>query len=122
MARVNNNNRSNGAAYEKMAAKYLRQKEFQILNQNFCSRYGEIDLVARDGKYLVFVEVKYRENSKGGHPLEAVDFRKRRRICKTADYYCMCFGYRQDTPCRFDVVGILGDEIIHISNAFEYVR
>lgn len=122
MAGTGNNNRGKGAEYEKLAAELLRQKGFQILHHNFYSGFGEIDLVVRDGIYLVFVEVKYRENSRGGHPLEAVDVRKRKRICRTADYYCLCHGYDQDMPCRFDVVGIMGDEMIHIVNAFEYVR
>jgi len=117
-----NNYRKIGSENEQKAAEFLKQKGFQIVCQNFYSRYGEIDLVARDGRYLVFVEVKYRENIRGGHPLEAVDLRKRRRICKTADYYCLCRGCGEETPCRFDVIGIAGDEITHIRNAFEYVR
>ena len=87
--------------------------------ENFSSRFGEIDLVAREGRYLVFVEVKYRATARGGHPLEAVDAGKRRRIRKTADFYCLRYGYGEDTPCRFDVVGMLGDEVIHVRDAFE---
>lgn len=122
MAGVKHNHREKGAEYEKRTAEFLRQKGFQILHRNFYSRYGEIDLIARDGRYLVFVEVKYRENNRGGHPLEAVDAGKRRRICRTADYYCLRHGYGEDTPCRFDVAGIMGEELIHIRNAFEYVK
>ncbi len=92
---------------------------FRIIQKNFSSRFGEIDLVAREGRYLVFVEVKYRATARGGHPLEAVDAGKRRRIRKTADFYCLRYGYGEDTPCRFDVVGMLGDEVIHVRDAFE---
>lgn len=102
-----------------MAADYLQGQGFQILDHNFSSRFGEIDIVAREGNYLVFAEVKYRATDSGGHPLEAVDLRKQRRIGKTADYYLLRYGYGENTPCRFDVVGIIGDEIIHVRNAFE---
>lgn len=119
MAKRANDSRKRGMQYEEIAAEYLRKKGFVILQRNFCSRYGEIDLVARDGRYLVFVEVKYRATDKGGHPLEAVDARKQRRILKTADFYCLCHGYGEDMPCRFDVIGMSGEEIIHVRNAFE---
>ncbi len=117
-----NNNRKKGEEYENRAAEYLQQKGFRILEHNFYSRYGEIDLVAKDGNYLVFVEVKYRENDRGGHPLETVDVRKQRRICRTAEYYCLCHGYKETTPCRFDVVGIMGTEIIHVEDAFLFYK
>ena len=120
MGRTGNENRRMGTAYEKQAADFLQKKGYQILQTNFYSRYGEIDLIARQGKYLVFVEVKYRKNDAGGHPLEAVDVRKQRRICKTAGYYCLRYGYAEGTPCRFDVIGILGTEIIHVEDAFSY--
>ena len=116
------NRRQTGTVYEEMAARWLSEQGYEILERNFYCRQGEIDLIARDGRYLVFVEVKYRENNRGGHPLEAVDAGKRRRICRTADYYCLRHGYGEDTPCRFDVVGITGEELIHIPNAFEYVK
>lgn len=119
MAREGNSNRNRGVRYEELAADYLERQGFQILQRNFHSRFGEIDLIAKEGTYLVFVEVKYRATGSGGHPLEAVDIRKQRRIGKTADFYCLRYGYGEDTPCRFDVVGIIGDEVIHISNAFE---
>lgn len=112
-------NRKKGAKYEEMAAEYLEKQGFQMLQQNFNSRFGEIDLIAREGKYLVFIEVKYRATDSGGHPLEAVDRKKQRRIIKTAQFYCLRYGYGENTPCRFDVVGIIGDEIIHVRNAFE---
>lgn len=118
MAKGANSNRSKGRQYEERAAEYLKAQGLRIIQKNFSSRFGEIDLIAREGRYLVFVEVKYRANAKGGHPLEAVDARKRRRISKTADFYCLRYGYGEDTPCRFDVVGIMGDEVVHVRDAF----
>lgn len=119
MANRGNSSRERGAKYEELAAEYLQKQGFQILQRNFSSRFGEIDLIAREGRYLVFVEVKYRAPNSSGHPLEAVDVRKQRRIGKTADFYLLRYGHGEDTPCRFDVVGILGEEIIHLRNAFE---
>ncbi len=118
MAGTGNRNRKKGTEYERQAAEFLEKKGYRILHRNFYSRFGEIDLVARQGAYLVFAEVKYRNSAQGGHPLEAVDRLKQRRICKTAAYYCLRYGYGEDTPCRFDVIGILGEEITHVEDAF----
>lgn len=115
------NKRELGSIYEKKAAEYLVQCGYRILTMNYRCRIGEIDIVARDGKYLVFVEVKFRAGGKGGFPQEAVDYKKQRTICKVADYYCMTHGRCMSTPCRFDVVAVLGDEITLIRNAFEYI-
>lgn len=110
--------RKMGFTYEEKAAKYLEEKGYRILERNFYSRFGEIDLIARDGKYLVFIEVKYRASVRGGHPLEVVDSRKQNRIRKSAYFYLMRYGFLENTACRFDVIGILGEEITHIENAF----
>ena len=114
------NQRAIGTEYERKAAIYLESKGYRILEFNFSCKKGEIDLIARDGDYLVFVEVKYRENENKGNPLEAVDFRKQRIISRCAFYYIN----KNDLthmPVRFDVVGILGKEIQLIQNAFDYV-
>ena len=114
------NKRALGTAYEKRAGEYLEEKGYQILSYNFRCRFGEIDLIARDDPYLVFVEVKYRANGASGMPLEAVDRKKQRIISNVASYYCMTHGVREDMPVRFDVVAIMGEEITHLRNAFEY--
>lgn len=113
--------REEGYLQEEKAAEYLKQKGYRILKQNFYSRYGEIDIIAKDRDYLVFVEVKYRRNKRAGHPLEAVDLRKQRRICRTADWFLCRYGYKEGCPCRFDVIGITEEGITHIENAFSYV-
>lgn len=113
--------RQEGYLWEEKAAEYLKQKGYRILQRNFYSRYGEIDIVAKDREYLVFVEVKYRKNSRAGHPLEAVNDKKQKRICRTADWFCCRYGYKDGYPCRFDVIGITEEEIMHIENAFSYV-
>lgn len=112
------NNRSVGTIKEDVAAKYLAKNGMEILNKNYRCRYGEIDIVAKDGSYLVFTEVKYRANTKNGYPEEAVTAKKQKTIAFVANYYLMQKHLSSDTPVRFDVVAILGEEITHIKNAF----
>ncbi len=112
------NKRATGGRYEEMAAAFLQEKGYRILERNYRDRYGEIDLIARDGRYLVFVEVKYRHSSASGYPEEAVDSRKQARIRHAASYYLYSRHYPEDTPCRFDVVAILGSEVRLIADAF----
>lgn len=110
--------RAAGARREELTAKYLELQGYQILEQNFFSRYGEIDLIARDGDTLVFVEVKYRSNTAAGDPAEAVTAQKQERIRKTARYYLCVHQISENLPCRFDVAAILGSQIRLIKNAF----
>ena len=112
------NNRRTGSEYEARAAEYLTAKGYRILEKNFRCRQGEIDLIARDGSYLVFVEVQYRSSLAKGAPAEAVGPLKQRRIRQTAVFYLYSRGLGLDSPCRFDVVSITGNEILLIQNAF----
>jgi putative endonuclease len=112
------NRRKIGAAYEKEAAAYLEKQGYRILQRNYRCRLGEIDLVAEEGTYLVFVEVKYRSGRTKGDPLEAVHAGKQRTIRKTALWYLAEHGIGENRPCRFDVVGMTGEEIRLIKNAF----
>ena len=112
--------RKTGSSYEKLAGEYLISQGYEILEYNFRCRRGEIDIVAKDGEYLVFCEVKYRRTAKKGSPLDAITTEKQKKISQTALYYITtrCKG---EVPCRFDVIGILGDEIQLIKHAFEYI-
>lgn len=112
------NKRKIGAAYEQAAGYYLEQQGYEILEYNYRCRRGELDIIARDGEYLVFCEVKYRQDGKKGSPLEAVDVRKRRTIYQCAESY-MTEKHLKDIPCRFDVLGVEGKKITLIKNAFE---
>ncbi len=115
------NKRTIGFEYEKIAGEYLKSRGYEIIEYNFYSRHGEIDIIAKHEGYLVFLEVKYREDNKSGHPLEAVSLAKQKTICKCALYYMKKKGI-QDVPVRFDVVGILGNKVTLIQNAFEYIQ
>lgn len=114
------NKREIGAQYERIAGEYLKQKGYKIIEYNASSRYGEIDIVARDGAYLIFAEVKYRSSLLCGHPLEAVDEKKQRNICKCALYYMQKNGLEQ-LPVRFDVIAIMGERVDIIQNAFDFI-
>lgn len=90
------------------------------MEKNFRCRSGEIDLIAQEGKYLVFIEVKYRRNAGSGSSVSAVGREKQRIISRVAVFYMLTHGYREETPCRFDVVGIDGKEVHWIKNAFDF--
>lgn len=119
MLSLSRNKRKIGSYYEERAAAFLEDKGLRILERNYRCRCGEIDLIAQDGAYLVFVEVKYRNSTKAGCSLAAVDIRKQAVITKTAQYYLMTHVQSMDHPCRFDVIGIDRKEICWIPNAFD---
>lgn len=113
------NHRRTGAVYEQKAGEYLKNQGYEILEYNYRCRMGEIDIIAEDGEYLVFCEVKYRSGQKNGHPAEAVDVKKQQIISKCALYYMTGRGMT-DIPCRFDVVSFEGDAVTVYQNAFDY--
>lgn len=112
------NKRQTGTSYEIKAEEYLINKGYKILERNFRNRSGEIDIIAKDGEYFCFVEVKYRTTNDFGSPLEAVDYRKQNQIRKVAMFYLMKNKLSEWTPCRFDVIGFEGEKMTHIENAF----
>ena len=113
------NNRTIGKSYEEKAAKYLEQNGYTIIDVNFNCKIGEIDIIAKDKEYLVFVEVKYRKNLLKGDPSEAINYYKQRTITKVAQYYLLKKRMSFNIPCRFDVVVIIDEQIRLIKNAFE---
>lgn len=113
------NLREKGSLYEKIAGEYLKKKGYQILEYNYRCRYSEIDIIAKQGEYYVFCEVKYRKTNDVTISFEAINMRKQQKISKAALFYLTTHGL-MDHPCRFDVIGIAGKEIKHIENAFEY--
>ena len=116
------NRKETGAVYEQAAAEYLEQQGCRILEKDFRSRYGEIDLVAEEAGTLVFVEVKYRTAVTIQYPEEAVNRSKQKKICRTADYYRLRRRIPDDVPCRFDVIAITPEGITQYRNAFAYCR
>lgn len=114
------NKRKLGAKVERAVKEYLLQHGFKILEMNYRCKQGEIDIVAREDMYYVFIEVKYRNTLKYGMPYEAVGTAKQKRICKAAQYYLYSRGLGEFTPVRFDVASVLEDKITYLKNAFEF--
>ncbi len=97
-----------GVKGERLATRLLRALDIEILHRNFRGPHGEIDIVARDGIVLCFVEVKTRRSSVFSRPVDAVDDTKKRRIVTTADRYLRRIGHPRATY-RFDIVEITVD-------------
>ncbi len=81
----------------------------KLVERNFSSRHGEIDLVMRENATLVFVEVRMRRDTNHGHPAETVNVHKQRRLRRTAQYYLQRHANGRCPDCRFDVVTVTGD-------------
>jgi len=118
--KIKDNKRTTGTKYEQRARAFLEENGVKILEQNFRNRFGEIDLIGRDGEYLVFFEVKYRKDDKCGSPAEAVTYQKQKTICKVSDFYRVKMGIGEFSPMRYDVISICGEELHWIKNAFDY--
>lgn len=115
------NKRQLGAEKELLAAEYLKTRGFRILEKNFFCHQGEIDLIALSPEQeLVFVEVKYRTDSRNGFPEEAVNGKKQARLRKASQVYLYQHPCSMSLPCRYDVISILGEEIRQIENAFDF--
>ena len=114
-----------GAWGEALAAEFLRKKHYKLLATRYLSRYGEIDLIVCDKKYLVFVEVKLRKSAKFAEAREIVDYRKQERIRTTASYYLA--EHQTELQPRFDVIEVYAPEgtatrhpeIYHMEDAFQ---
>jgi putative endonuclease len=116
------NRKEKGKLGEDLAVEFLKKQGFQVLAQNFRCPLGEIDLVAHDGKTLVFVEVKSRFVTGYGAPEELVSRTKQRRLTRLARWYLKQHRL-ENQPARFDVVAITwqdaGPKLKWIANAFE---
>jgi putative endonuclease len=111
--------RHRGAEAEELAARLLANRGLVVVARNYRTRFGEVDLVARDGATLVFVEVRARRWAAFGGAAGSVDTRKQKRIVAAARHYLARLG--TEPPCRFDVVTLQGPqgEPAWIRGAFE---
>lgn len=112
--------KSRGAQAEQLAAQYLQQQGLSLVERNYRGRFGEIDLIMKDGTTLVFIEVRLRRNGDFGGAAASIDAHKRQRIVSTAQQYLSSLA--RIPACRFDVV--LMDDIeqrnMHwLKNAFD---
>jgi len=114
--------RERGQVAEGLAADFLRKKGYRIVERNFECKFGEIDIIARDGDDLVFVEVRSRKSSHSLDPIHSVNQRKQQRIIKAAQVYLSKRSTHAPVPSRFDVVIVtLGPEanLVLITDAFQ---
>lgn len=110
-----------GRRGEDLARTHLEKAGYRVITTNFRTRCGEIDLIAREGETLVFIEVKTRSGSRFGSPFEAITERKRRQISKVALEYLSGHGGLEQ-PARFDVVAVrpgASRQVEVIKNAFD---
>ncbi len=106
-----------GREGEEKAEKTLKKQGYTIIEKNFRTRFGEIDIIAEEKGCLVFVEVKKRNTPSFGNPFNAVTARKRQHLIKSALFYMKSHD-SFNRKVRFDVVGIEGDKVKIIKNAF----
>ena len=110
-----------GLSGQKEAVNFLRKKGCEILAENYRTRTGEIDIIASDGDYIFFAEVKFRTNTHFGAPCESVNFAKQQKIIRTALHYIAAKNLSEQN-FRFDVIEVFSQNgrlfINHIENAF----
>lgn len=109
---------------ERITENFLVSRGFRILDKNFVTPYGEIDLVAERDGFVVFVEVKTRTSCRFGPPLASITETKKKHVLKNCQYYLNNFDLCE-TPCRIDAVGVILDDdhafrkLEHVKNAIE---
>ena len=111
-----------GKQGERVAEHYLKKKGYKVVERNYRCAAGELDLIVLDRRVVVFVEVKTRTGHGFGTPLEAVEYRKQRKMIQAAQFFLTAKRLHQ-RDARFDVVGVSwpsGEPVVeHIENAFE---
>jgi putative endonuclease len=113
-----------GKLGEDLACEELRRRGYRIVDRRFRTRCGELDIIARDGSVLVFVEVRARSGGHYGTPFDSVTWQKQHRLSRMAAAY-LCQKSLPDVACRFDVVGVTGTaggtlNIEVVKNAFDF--
>lgn len=116
------NNQGTGKQGEIIAVDFLKKNKYKIIEQNFRSRWGEIDIIGYNEKTICFIEVKTRTNTEFGRPEESVTRAKQLQIIRTARYFIKRKKIPDNIPCRFDVISIILEgsfpEINLIKNVF----
>lgn len=116
------NTRAKGSHSEQVAVDYLIKQGLTLVEQNTHSRYGEIDIIMREGEEWVFIEVRYRKTLHFGGGLESVNHSKQQKLIKTAEIYMQKHHKIEFKTCRFDIIELSGEitkaKINWIQNAF----
>jgi putative endonuclease len=106
-----------GRRGERIACRYLLRQGFDILARRYCTRSGELDIVALEQDTLAFIEVKTRSSSEYGEPWEFVDWQKQQIMHRTAEEFIADYDLGQ-YAYRFDIISVLGKEVTLFRNAF----
>ncbi|SMN14695.1 Predicted endonuclease distantly related to archaeal Holliday junction resolvase [uncultured Candidatus Thioglobus sp.] len=114
-----------GNQAEQLALSYLTQRGMRLIEQNYLTRFGEIDIIMidQDEQVLVFVEVRYRQNAHFGSAIDTVTTNKQEKLIRAAKLYLQAHNQYEEFICRFDVIGLESDlkypKITWIKDAFE---
>ena len=111
--------RRKGNRFEQLALTWLQARGLSMVQCNYRCKLGEIDLVMRERELLVFVEVRFRGSRSQVPACETVDFRKQRKLLRTARHFLLCNKQLAELPCRFDVLGISREAG---STQYEWIR
>ena len=114
LAAIRTSKQRTGDAAEQRALLYLQEQGLQLLERSFLCKGGEIDLIMREGKYLVFVEVRKRSSQQFGGAIASVTRTKQKRLIHAAQVYLQRI--KPIPACRFDLVAIEGEELIWLKN------
>ena len=95
-----------GKRAEELATAELKRRGYEIICSNYRCRFGEIDIVAREGRTLVFIEVRSRRSNDHSFPAESVDDKKQAKLALTAQHYLSSHPECADSDCRFDVIEV----------------
>ena len=123
--KMSNDHKKTGLNAETVCTKYLEKQNYEIISRNYHSPYGEIDIIAKDGNYLVFIEVKYRAEKNEDFALNSVSYQKQRKLIKTALCYFAKNEQYETLFSRFDIIVIFPGadensfEIIQYKDAFQ---
>lgn len=108
---------------EDIACKFILDKGYEIIDRNFYCKQGEIDIIAKDKEFFVFIEVKTRKNKNYGRPIDAITFYKKKHFINSIEYYMYKYKF-ENIPVRIDVIEIYEKSknkffINHVKNAIE---
>ncbi len=125
MSQKKNSTRQKGKMGEDIACRYLEEKGFTILDRNYKFEHAELDIVAYQGRFIIFVEVKTRSSKSFGEPEESIDEKKKEKLLHVAEAW-MYERRMTGAPARFDVISIVypatsKEEIRHYEEAFWYL-
>lgn len=123
MSLIGKSRRGKGEEAEALAAEFLKKRGYKVIERNFFTRFGEIDIICRDGNVLVFVEVRSLKR-KDFHPLQTLSAQKMSRILEAIEWYLTKKDLYGKQDCRLDIIGVSGSghsyEIVHIKDAYRW--